>query len=109
MRIWRDYRLPIEITENGAAYNTAPTRDGEIPDQPRIDFYNAYLHELAQAVADGADVRAFHAWSLLDNFEWNEGYTPRFGLVHVDYNTLARTPKASAHWYAKLIAAQKKI
>ena len=108
MRIWRDYRLPIEITENGAAYNTPPGPDGEIHDQPRIDFYSAYLHELAQAVADGADVRAFHAWSLLDNFEWAEGYTPRFGLVHVDYNTLARTPKASAHWYAKLIASQKK-
>jgi beta-glucosidase len=108
MRIWRDYRLPIEITENGAAYNTPPGPDGEIADQPRIDFYSAYLHELAQAVADGADVRAFHAWSLLDNFEWAEGYTPRFGLVYVDYNTLARTPKASACWYAKLIASQRK-
>ena len=100
MRIWRDYHLPIEITENGAAYNTAPNRDGEIPDQPRIDFYNSYIHELSQAVADGADVRGYHAWTLLDNFEWNEGYTPRFGLVYVDYNTLSRTPKASAHWYA---------
>ena len=108
MRIWRDYHLPIEITENGAAYNTAPNRDGEILDQPRIDFYSGYIHELSQAVADGADVRGYHAWTLLDNFEWNEGYTPRFGLVYVDYNTLSRTPKASAHWYAKLIAAQKK-
>ena len=107
MRIWRDYRLPIEITENGAAYNTAPNRDGEILDQQRIDFYSGYIHELAQAVADGADVRSYHAWTLLDNFEWNEGYTPRFGLVYVDFNTLSRTPKASAHWYAKLIAAQK--
>lgn len=106
MRIWRDYRLPIEITENGAAYNTVPASDGEIPDQQRIDFYNSYLHELAQAVADGARVHGYHAWSLLDNFEWNEGYTPRFGLVYVDYHTLSRTPKASAKWYAKLIAAQ---
>lgn len=109
MRIWRDYRLPIEITENGAAYNTAPGGDGEIPDQPRIDFYNSYIHELARAVADGAHVHGYHAWSLLDNFEWNEGYTPRFGLVYVDYNTLSRTPKASAKWYAKLIAAQKRV
>jgi len=108
MRIWRDYKLPIEITENGAAYNTPPNRDGEIPDQPRIDFYNGYIHELAQAVADGADVRGYHAWSLLDNFEWNEGFTPRFGLVYVDYKTLKRTPKASARWYAQLIAAQGK-
>jgi len=108
MRIWRDYHLPIEITENGAAYNTPPGRDGGVPDHPRIDFYNSYIHELAQAVADGADVRSYHAWSLLDNFEWSAGYTPRFGLVYIDYNTLTRTPKASAHWYAKLIAAQKK-
>lgn len=106
MRIWREYKLPIEITENGAAYNTGPNHDGEIPDQQRIDFYNSYLHELAQAVADGADVRGYHAWSLLDNFEWNEGFTPRFGLVYVDYNTLSRTPKASAKWYAKVIGAQ---
>lgn len=108
MRIWRDYDLPIEITENGAAYNTPPGPDGEIHDQPRIDFYSAYIHQLARAVADGADVRGYHAWSLLDNFEWSEGYTPRFGLVYVDYKTLSRTPKASAHWYANLIAAQKK-
>ncbi len=108
MRIWRDYHLPIEITENGAAYNTAPNQSGEVPDQQRIDFYNAYIHELAHAVADGANVRSYHAWSLMDNFEWNEGYIPRFGLVYVDYKTLARTPKSSALWYAKLIAAQKK-
>lgn len=108
MRIWRDYKLPIEITENGAAYNTAPGRDGETHDQLRIDFYNSYIHELAQAVREGANVLSYHAWSLLDNFEWSEGYTPRFGLVYVDYDTLARTPKASAKWYAKLIAAQKK-
>jgi beta-glucosidase len=104
MRIWRDYKLPIEITENGAAYNNVPAQDGEIPDQQRIDFYNSYLHELAQAVNEGADVRGYHAWSFMDNFEWAEGYTPRFGLVYVDYNTQARTLKASAKWYAKLIA-----
>jgi len=108
MRIWRDYRLPIEITENGAAYNTAPGGDGEIHDQQRIDFYSSYIQELSRAVADGADVRGYHAWSLLDNFEWNEGYTPRFGLIYVDYNTLSRTPKASARWYAKLIDGQRK-
>jgi len=106
MRIWRDYHLPIEITENGAAYNTAPNEDGQVLDQARIDFYNGYIHELGKAIADGAHVRSYHAWSLLDNFEWNEGFTPRFGLVYVDYKTLARIPKASAKWYAKLIAAQ---
>jgi beta-glucosidase len=108
MRIWRDYHLPIEITENGAAYNTLPNHNGEVLDLAKIDFYNGYIHELARAIADGADVRGFTAWSLLDNFEWADGFTPRFGLVYVDYKTLARIPKASAKWYARLIASQRK-
>ncbi len=107
MRIWREYHVPIVITENGAAYNTTPASDGEIPDQQRINFYSSYIHELARAIADGAHVHGYYAWTLLDNFEWNEGYTPRFGLVYVDYRTLTRTPKASAKWYAKLITSQR--
>jgi beta-glucosidase len=108
MRIWHDYHVPIEITENGAAYNTAPDDEGEVPDQARIEFYDSYIRELARAIADGADVRGFTAWSLLDNFEWTEGFTPRFGLVYIDYKTQARIPKASAKWYARLIAGQKR-
>ena len=108
MRIWNDYHIPIEITENGAAYNTAPNSAGEVLDQQRIDFYDGYIHALAAAIAEGADVRGYSAWSLLDNFEWNEGFTPRFGLVYIDYKTLARIPKASARWYAELITAQKR-
>lgn len=106
MRIMRDYDRPaIEITENGCAYNDDPGPDGVIADQRRIDFHRAYLTELARAIQDGANVRGYYAWSLLDNFEWAEGYSPRFGLVYVDFMTQERTIKESGRWYAKLIAA----
>jgi beta-glucosidase len=83
-----------------------PDEHGVVDDQLRIDFYDAYLRAIAEAVSDGCDVRGYYAWSLLDNFEWAEGYTMRFGLVHVDYDTLVRTPKRSFHWYADMVAAQ---
>lgn len=104
--VWtsREYKLPIEITENGCAYNDGPDDKGRVPDQRRIEFYRAYLRELARARADGADVRGYHAWSLLDNFEWIEGYEQRFGLVHVDFASQKRTIKDSGHWYAKVAA-----
>ncbi len=105
MEVTRAYGpLPIEITENGAAFNDGPNAAGEIRDDRRIEYYRGYLAELARAIADGANVRAYHAWSLMDNFEWAEGYGPRFGLVYVDYDTLARTIKASGHWYARVAA-----
>jgi beta-glucosidase len=103
MRITKDYKRPIiEITENGCAYGDSPDPRGVDNDQRRIDFYRSYLTELAHAVRDGADVRGYHAWSLLDNFEWAEGYTKRFGLVYVDYATQKRTVKESGHWYARV-------
>jgi beta-glucosidase len=103
MRITRDYKRPIiEITENGCAYGDVPDRRGVDDDQRRIDFYRGYLTELAHSIRDGADVRGYHAWSLLDNFEWAEGYSKRFGLAYVDYSTQKRTVKASGHWYAKV-------
>ncbi|MHA4875100.1 family 1 glycosylhydrolase, partial [Enterococcus faecium] len=74
-------------------------------DQRRIDFYRAYLSELAHAIRDGADVRGYHAWSLLDNFEWAEGYSQRFGMVYVDFATQKRTVKESGRWYAKVAVA----
>ena len=97
---------PIMITESGCSYNVGPDVDGVVDDQPRIDYHDAHLQAVAAAVSIGVDVRGYYAWSLVDNFEWAEGYTQRFGLVHVDYDTQVRTPKRSFEWYAGLIAAQ---
>ena len=97
---------PIIITENGASYGMGPDGDGVVDDQPRIDYLEGHLRAVAEAVQRGVDVRGYYAWSLLDNFEWAEGYRQRFGLVHVDFETLRRTPKRSFQWYADLIAAQ---
>ncbi|MFP8881956.1 MAG: GH1 family beta-glucosidase [Myxococcota bacterium] len=103
MRITRDYDTPvIEITENGCAYNDAPDADGVIHDTRRIDYHRGYLEALCRAIEDGADVRGYHAWSLLDNFEWSEGFSQRFGLTWVDYPTAGRTLKESGRWYAQV-------
>ena len=100
--------LPIEITENGAAFNTAPDDTGRIKDVSRIDYLRSHLAAVAKAIAEGAPVRAFHYWSLLDNFEWAEGYSQRFGIVHVDFaNQQKRTIKDSGLWYAKVAAANR--
>ncbi|MFE0874685.1 GH1 family beta-glucosidase [Streptomyces smyrnaeus] len=92
---------PVLITENGCAYPDR-THDGR-----RIDFLDAHLRALHTALAEGADVRGYFIWSLLDNFEWAEGYTQRFGLVHVDYATMERTPKDSFHWLRRALAARR--
>ena len=98
--------LPIEISECGAAFNTGPGANGKIDDQTRIDFLHQHLRMMKRAIADGVPIRAFHHWSLLDNFEWAEGYSQRFGLVHVDFeNAQKRTLKASGHWYAQVASA----
>jgi beta-glucosidase len=105
VRITRDYgRPPIEITENGCSYADGPGPDGVIRDSRRIDFYRGYLEALARAIEDGADVRGYHAWTLLDNFEWSEGYQQRFGLAWVDFETCARTLKESGRWYGRVAA-----
>ena len=102
--------LPIEITENGAAYNVAPDKHGHVHDRKRIVWLQKHLAELSRAIRDGVPVRAYHCWSLLDNFEWAEGYTQRFGLVYVDFkNRQQRTVKDSGKWYAKVIAANRVI
>jgi len=105
MRIAKDYSRPIEVTENGCAYADAPGKDGVVHDPRRIAFYHDYLRELARAIKDGADVRGYHAWSLLDNFEWAEGYSKRFGLTYVDFKTQKRTVKESGEWYQKVAQA----
>lgn len=102
-RITKDYNRPvIEITESGCSYNDGPDSSGVIRDQRRIDYHGQYLAALARAIAEGADVRGYHAWSLLDNFEWAEGYSQRFGLAYVDFKSEKRTLKESGKWYGKV-------
>ena len=99
---------PIYITENGCAYPTGPDENGVVDDQERIDYLDGHLRAVARR--DRTTVPTYAAttrWSLMDNFEWAQGYTQRFGLVHVDYETLVRTPKRSFDWYAELIAANR--
>ncbi len=104
LRVRRDYGdLPIFITENGAAYDDVVAPGGGIEDSARIDFLHGHVQAIASAREQGADVRGYFVWSLLDNFEWSEGYSKRFGLVHVDFETQRRTPKSSAGWYRGLI------
>ncbi len=96
---------PIWITENGAADNTGIAAEGECQDAMRLDYLQTHLAELTRLVASGIDIRGYYVWSLLDNFEWAHGYTQRFGVVHVDYETQQRTPKASARWLSDLMRA----
>jgi len=99
------YQVPIYITENGLANIDWVAADGKVHDPQRIDYFTRHLSRLNQAISDGADVRGYFHWSLLDNFEWAEGYGKRFGLIHVDFNTQKRTPKESAAWYSEVIKA----
>lgn len=107
LMLTRTYRLPIYVLENGTANNDIIRDNGEVDDTPRIDYLEAYVAAMREAIAAGADVRGYFVWSLLDNFEWNAGYSQRFGLVYVDYATLQRTPKTSARWYADTIRASR--
>jgi beta-glucosidase len=103
-RVSKDYKLPIEITENGCSYGDYPDATGRVADVRRIHFYREHLRELAHAIGDGAEVRGYHAWSILDNFEWAEGYTQRFGMVYIDFPTQRRYLKDSAKWYSRVAA-----
>jgi beta-glucosidase len=107
VRLHRDYELPdIYITENGAAYPDA--RDnGSVPDPQRISYVDRHLSALRDAIDEGVPVRGYFLWSLLDNFEWAFGFSKRFGIVYVDFETLERVPKASFAWYRDLIAAHR--
>ncbi|MFF5294526.1 GH1 family beta-glucosidase [Paractinoplanes globisporus] len=104
VRLHRDYPgLPMVITENGAAFPDNPDSTGFVADEARTAYLATHLKAVADARLQGADVRGYFAWSLMDNFEWAEGYAKRFGIVHVDYETQARTPKQSALWYRDTI------
>jgi beta-glucosidase len=98
---------PVYITENGCSVADEPDAGGGINDQPRIAYLDGHIRAVADAIRAGVDVRGYLVWSLMDNFEWAEGYHQRFGLVHVDFDTQQRTPKASFAWYRDLIAAQQ--
>lgn len=95
----------IVITENGAAYPDVVAPDGAIHDADRISYLARHIAAVADARDAGVPVTGYHAWSFMDNYEWSLGYSRRFGLIHVDYATQRRTPKDSAHWFSRVIAA----
>ena len=97
--------LPLMITENGAAFDDE-VRDGVVQDDARIDYLRRHFTAAHRAMQRGVDLRGYQVWSLMDNFEWAYGYTKRFGIVHVDYDSLERTIKQSGHWYSELIRSR---
>lgn len=107
-RIHRFYKPgPLYITENGCAMDDEMTPDGHVHDFWRKEYYRTHIDQLLSLRQNGVPVHGYFAWSLLDNFEWQHGYSKRFGLVYVDYETQVRTPKSSAHWYSNCIAKKK--
>lgn len=99
------YDLPIYVTENGMASCDWVMCDGKVHDPQRIDYLQRYIRELRRAADDGVEIAGYFVWSILDNFEWAEGYTKRFGLVYVDFETQKRTLKDSALWYKGVMAS----
>jgi beta-glucosidase len=105
-RIHRDYPgISLYVHENGAAFHDVVSADGTINDADRRGYIARHIDVVRDAVSQGIDVRGYFAWSLMDNYEWAEGYRMRFGIVHVDFTTQRRTLKSSAHWYSRLIRA----
>ncbi len=103
-RVKKDYGdIPLTITENGLPCHDELDTDGAINDVARIAFFRDHFAAAHRAIAEGVNLESFHVWSLLDNFEWQEGYDERWGLVYVDYQTQRRIPKRSAHWYSEVI------
>jgi beta-glucosidase len=110
IQISKEYNYPtIEITESGCSYLDTPyvREGGRIPDQRRFAFFRSYLAQLALAIKKGAKVRSYHAWTLLDNFEWADGYSQRYGLTYVDFRDQRRTIKDSGLWYGRVATANK--
>jgi beta-glucosidase len=105
LRLHRDYpRVPLFVTENGAAFDDGLDPEGRVRDDARVRFLDEHLRAAHRAIRGGVDLRGFFVWSLLDNFEWAEGYAKRFGIVYVDFATQRRVPKDSARWYRDAIA-----
>jgi beta-glucosidase len=108
VRVAREYEpAAIYVTENGAAFPDVRVHDGRVHDVERTAYLESYIGAVARAIADGAPVKGYFVWSLLDNFEWAFGYSKRFGIVYVDYPTLERVPKDSFYWYRDLIASRR--
>ena len=101
--LYERYHLPVVITENGMSISDWIAEDGKVHDPQRIDFLSRYIKQLKRAVTDGYPVLGYYHWTLLDNFEWAEGYRQRFGLIYVDFETQVRTPKDSYYWYQEQI------
>jgi beta-glucosidase len=97
----------IYVTENGCGYDDDVVTAGDCVDLHRVEYLRNYLQELRRAVADGVPVKGYFVWCFLDNFEWTDGYTRRFGIVHNDFRTQKRTPKTSARWYRDVVAANR--
>jgi beta-glucosidase len=97
----------VYITENGCGYDDDVVKGGECLDLHRIEYLRSYLKELHCSIADGTPVRGYFVWCFLDNFEWTDGYTRRFGIVHNNFRTQRRTPKLSAYWYKSIIEANR--
>ncbi|MFG3340732.1 GH1 family beta-glucosidase [Glycomyces sp. NPDC048151] len=105
-RVHAEYTdLPVYVTESGASFDDEVGPDGTVDDQARVDYLDGYFRAAGAAVEKGVDLRGYFVWSLVDNFEWGEGYSKRFGLVHIDYRTQRRTLKRSADWYRGVIAS----
>lgn len=102
------YKKPIYITENGMAGDDWVHLDGQVHDPARIDYLKRYISKVKEAISDGIDIRGYFVWSLMDNFEWASGYSKRFGLIHIDYETQKRTPKDSYYWYRDFLNGQNK-
>lgn len=107
IRLHREYGFQnIYVTENGAAFDDPPPAAGTVNDAGRVRFLKTHIGEVAQVLEEGVPVRGMFVWSLMDNFEWAQGYSLRYGIVHVDFTTQQRTPKDSARWYADYIAGR---
>jgi len=107
VRVARDYEpRAIYITENGAAFGDTRGHDGHVHDPERTAYLQSYIDAVGQAIGEGAPVKGYFVWSLLDNFEWSHGYSKRFGIVYIDYPTLERVPKDSFYWYREFIGSR---
>ena len=108
-RLHKEYGVAsLLVTENGAAFDDKPSYDGKVNDPQRVEYLREYIRSVGHVLTQGVPVQGYLVWSLLDNFEWSEGYSKRFGIVYVDYATQQRIIKESGHWYSSFIASQKR-